>query len=137
MRTRSGLAAVPSSRLVAEIDRRQARAADLARERDRLLKRVRTLEARIASEDLGPASGLVLRARAGRGRPRGATGQGLHAVLAKVLKGKRMTTAEAASAARAAGYRTSAKSYVRMVRNALAKHKALFVRDGRGIYTAR
>ncbi|CAG0994035.1 hypothetical protein PHYC_02458 [Phycisphaerales bacterium] len=126
----TGLAAIPPAAILREIERRRARAANLQSERNRLLRRLQSLDARMAAYGGVAASG---RARSG-GRARNAVS--LKDALAAALKGKRMSIAEGMEAVRRAGYRTNAASFRIMVTIALGDKK-VFTRVERGVYTAK
>lgn len=125
----SSLASLPVSAIQRELDRRQAKGNELARQRDRLLRQVALVEAKIASHGGVAAS---------RGRPaaRVANTVTLPDALAAVLKGKRMAIADAAAAVQKAGYKTNSSNFRVSVTIALGDKKR-FKRVERGVYTAK
>ncbi len=133
----SALASIPTASLHSELQRRQLLARRFAAMRDRLQTKIVAIDARIADWG-GAANGVTKRRWAGgpgsRG-PRGLRPGSLTSLLAAAIKGKTMSVAEAARAARKAGYRTSAKKFGAHVSLAL-RNNALFRRVSHGRYTA-
>lgn len=125
----SGLATIPVAKIQREIERRQAKANDMARERNRLLRRVQAIEAQLA------ARGRASNGHASRG-VRARNEQSLPDMLAAVLKSKTMSIADAMAAVRKAGYKTNAANFRMSVSIALGD-KGRFKRVERGVYTAK
>ncbi len=137
----SVIASVPTTTLHAELRRRERLATSLARMRDRLQTKIVAIDARIADWG-GTGNGAPKRSsrapklyRAGGQGSRGPRPGSLTSVLRDALKGKTMSIAEAARAARKAGYRTKGKDFRAHVFLALRSNGHIFRRVRRGMYT--
>lgn len=119
----SNLASLSVSAIRREIERRQARGNELARQRDRLLRQVAAINAKIASHGGGRST-------------RVANTVTLPDALAAALKGKSMAIADAAAAVQKAGYKTNSSNFRVGVTIALGDKKR-FKRVERGVYTAK
>ncbi|HEX5010782.1 MAG TPA: hypothetical protein VFY71_10295 [Planctomycetota bacterium] len=126
-----------------ELARREAGAGRLAKRRDKLARRLATLDAELAdlgvngARRLGRPPGRKTRRR-GPGRPKGGRkshgGLTLMQALEKgVRKGSTVSPAEAAQAAKRAGYKTASKTFGIQVATTLAR-AAGFKKTGRGQY---
>jgi hypothetical protein len=140
MAKRSGgvsLSGVSAAQLMRELAKRRGKASEIRRERDRLAARVAKLDAQL--RDLDASIGVV-RGRGGVGVPQALTRREnkgtLQAALVGVLKGKEMGVTEAANAVRKAGYKTNAANFRTIVNACLIRHKNLFKKVSRGLYTA-
>jgi lambda repressor-like predicted transcriptional regulator len=122
------LSDIPTSRLQSEIERRKAKALELARERDRLMARIAKIDAELREHGASITMGRRRRAGARQGT--------LAAALAQVLKGKEMGVTEAAEAVRKAGYKTNAENFRTIVNACLIRHTDMFRKVRRGLYTA-
>ncbi len=125
----SNLASLSVSALQRELERRQAKGNELARQRDRLLRQVASINAKIASHG-GTANGR------GGSATRVANTVTLPDALAAALKGKTMAIADAAAAVQKAGYKTNSSNFRVGVTIALGD-KSRFKRVERGVYTAK
>ncbi|MDX2132183.1 MAG: hypothetical protein SFY69_09030 [Planctomycetota bacterium] len=132
-RASSGLSGVSAAQLMKELERRRGRAADVRRERDRLMARVEKLNAQL--RELGESTGSG-RGRGSQGATRRDNSGTLASALAAVLKGKQMGVTEVADAVVKAGYKTNAENFRTIVNACLLKHKDLFKKVSRGQYTA-
>ncbi|CAG0977791.1 hypothetical protein PHYC_01598 [Phycisphaerales bacterium] len=128
----TGLSGFSEKELMRELGRRKALAAKLRREHEALVRRLSMLEKQIATMERGAPSRLVPTTFA-----QGHNQVGLPILLWKILQGKQLTVGQIAAAAKKAGYETTARTYPRMVGNALMAHKDLFERVDRGVYTAK
>lgn len=130
---RTGLAGVSIGALQAEIERRRQKSGALHRVRDRLLRRLTKIEARIVA-----AGGELVKAvHAQKGkRTRGRNPMSLVETLQKVLKTKTMSVTDAAAAAQRAGYKSISKTFRTIVNQALIKNSDKFKKVSRGNYRA-
>jgi hypothetical protein len=147
----SALARLSTSDLRRELERRQAMAADLIRQRDALTAELQELE--VAFGPTSAINGFLAAARRKRGRPRGsgaarpamaraAVGRprnpnSLVEMLRKTLAGNTMSVTEAANAVQRAGYKTKSGNFRVIVNQALLSNSKLFRKVARGEYTAR
>lgn len=151
VRRNGSLAAIPSTVLQQELERRQRAAQRLVREHARLSTRLARLEARLREAGVEVPSvdrkGTVGVRKRPRGRPVGTRGPGrppgiptppnamsLSDALVKILTGKTMSVSEAAEAVRNI-YHSKAANFRTMV-NACLVNKKKFRRVARGKYTA-
>lgn len=133
----SPLAKVPMDELLAEVDRRHARARTLIAERERILAKLAALEAemgivasaiRSAATEARPTIGGQPR------RQRARNGISLADALAQAIEVRAtVSPAEAAQLVLSNGYQSTAKHFGMVVANALAKDKR-FERRARGLY---
>jgi hypothetical protein len=138
---RSPLAGVPSTAILAELQRRRERTAALLAERERIAEQVADIEARLAAlgERLprgAAGAGAAGTVRAGGGaRPgRGRNAVGLADAIAQAVEAQAIVTpAEVAERVRRNGYVTTSKTFAQAVSLALSRH-AGFRRVGRGRY---
>jgi hypothetical protein len=137
---RSGLAGLPTATIERELARRARRAATLERRRARLMAKLDRMDAQIRDMsgmmgNGGPGRG---RGRVGAipGRRRAQNKTNLAEALAAVLKGKTMSVTEVAAAVQKAGYKTNAANFRVIVNQNLIKHRNLFKKVERGMYTA-
>jgi len=133
----SPLAKVPMDELLAEIDRRHARARVLIAERERILTKLAALEAEMGivasavrwiapSERPGDAGHAV--------RQRARNSVSLADALAQAIEVRAtISPAEAAQLVLSNGYTSTAKNFGMVVANALAKDQR-FARRARGLY---
>ncbi|MEM8758458.1 MAG: hypothetical protein AAGF47_11840 [Planctomycetota bacterium] len=124
----SDLVSVSSDALQAELARRQRAATSLLRKRDRLRTQLAEVEAEIREAGLGSVGG-------GGTRPRNA--MNLVEAMQQVLDGAELTVTELAEAVQRAGYQTSSPNFRTIVNQTLIKHKNIFKRVSRGVYTAK
>ena len=133
----SPLAKVPMDELLAEIDRRHARARALGAERERILAKMAALEAQmgiIASAVRSAAAPARPAVAARAGRQRAQNGISLADALAQAIEVRAtISPAEAAQLVLSNGYLSTAKNFGMVVANALAKDKR-FARRARGLY---
>jgi hypothetical protein len=127
------LAKLPAASLRAELVRRE-------RQRDRLLVTLRRRHAKAMKAVAGLEE--QMRALGGSSRGRTPTGRARNAVplveaLARVLKGKAMSVAEAAEAVIKSGYQSGAANFRLIVNQTVLKRKDLFKRVGRGRYRGK
>ncbi|HPO92606.1 MAG TPA: hypothetical protein PL072_03955 [Phycisphaerales bacterium] len=120
-----GLAGLSVVELQAELSRRQRAAGGLLRKRDRLLAKLREVEAQI--DAMGASGG-------GRRRPK--NDMNLVEALSKALDGKTMSVTEVAEAVQRQGYRTSSPSFRTIVNQTLI-NSGKFKRVSRGKYTLK
>ncbi|HNB59857.1 MAG TPA: hypothetical protein PK308_06055 [Phycisphaerales bacterium] len=120
-----GLAGLSVVELQAELSRRQRAAGGLFRKRDRLLAKLREVEAQI--DAMGASGG-------GRRRPK--NDMNLVEALSKALDGKTMSVTEVAEAVQRQGYRTSSPSFRTIVNQTLI-NSGKFKRVSRGQYTLK
>lgn len=120
-----GLAGLSVVELQAELSRRQRAAGGLLRKRDRLLAKLREVEAQI--DAMGASGG-------GRRRPK--NDMNLVEALSKALDGKTMSVTEVAEAVQRQGYRTSSPSFRTIVNQTLI-NSGKFKRVSRGQYTLK
>ena len=118
---------IPEAVLWAEMERREQRLEWLLDERDRLAKELADLDDEI--DRAGPPNGRR------RLPPRLPNALPLPKVLAKVMKGRVMTVAQATEAALKAGYRSNAISFSKEVNVTLLRGK--FRRVRRGVFELR
>jgi len=130
--SRGGLATLSVSEIQAELRRRQSGAKSLLRRRERLVEKIKGLDARLAEMGVRGAAGVD--ALSGRKRPK--NDMNLVEALAKVLKSKTMSVTDAAAAVLESGYKTSAENFRTMVNQALIKRTDTFKKVARGKYTA-
>lgn len=119
---------MPVSALQKELRRRSRSLKTLQRKRDRLAKKLATLDAQIAA-----AGGAVNGGGAARTRARNSST--LVESMNKTLAGKTMGVTELADAVRKNGYQSGAANFRTMVNQALLKHRKLFKKVSRGQYT--
>lgn len=124
-----GLSGVSTKAMQAELRRRERKAGEFLAERRRLVAAIGKLDEKIKA--LG---GHVLGMPESGKRARNDVG--LVESLHKLLQGKEMSVKEMAIKVREAGYRTSAENFRTMVNQALGKHKKLFKKVRRGVYTS-
>jgi hypothetical protein len=131
------LRTVSTSELRRELARREAGVSRLEARRDKLARKLAALDAELAG--FGVAAGARRGPKPGRpkGRRAGRSSHGGLTLLGAILKGVRVgstvSPAEAAIAARKAGYKSSSKHFGMMVANTLAKASE-FKKLGRGQY---
>lgn len=130
---RSGsLAGVSVADLRREIARRQRSVGTLLRKRDRLMEKVRALDAQIS--ELGGtvrgADGIV----GARQRPK--NDSNLVEALVKLLDGKTMNVTDIAQKVQEAGYQTTSENFRTIVNQTLI-NSGKFKRVARGQYTAK
>jgi hypothetical protein len=131
------LAKVSVEDLKREIRRRQRKLATLIAARDALNCRIAELEALGGTKPAAVARKKAGRRKAARRAMRPARAGSLSSTLAKALKAKgKVTVAEAAEAALAAGYKSKSKDFANIVSMALSKDKR-FRRVRRGVYALR
>lgn len=128
-----GLSSISVLDLKRELMRRQKTVGAIVRKRDRLMEKVRALDAQIA--ELG---GRVLGGGGGemgvRKRPK--NDSNLVDALANMLKDKTMSVTEVAEAVQRAGYQTSSPNFRTIVNQTLI-NSGRFKRVGRGQYTLK
>jgi hypothetical protein len=122
------LAVLSVSELQAEISRRQRGVSRLVARRDRLVAKVRALEAEIVE------AGGTLGGGLGRKRPK--NDMNLVQALSKALDGKTMSVTEVAEAVQRQGYKTTSPSFRTIVNQTLI-NSGKFRRVSRGQYTAK
>ena len=115
--------------LQAEIERRKRATGPLMRKRDRLLKLVAQLNAKLGDAAANNGSPR-------RGGKRSKNEMSLVDALRKVMKGRTMGVQEAADAVQKAGYRSSSKTFRVVVAIAIANNRKAFKRVERGRYKA-
>lgn len=130
----AGLNAISVADLQRELARRQRAAGSILRRRERLVERLRAMDAEIASLGLsvrgGPNGGVTV----GRKRPRNETN--LVEALAKALDGKTMSVTQVAEEVQRQGYQTTSPSFRTIVNQTLI-NSGRFKRVGRGQYTLK
>jgi hypothetical protein len=129
-----GLNAIAVADLQRELARRQRRAGSIMRKRERLVERLRAIDAEIAGLGLsvrGAAGGGVV---LGRRRPR--NDMNLVEALAKALDGKTMSVTEVAEEVQRQGYQTTSPSFRTIVNQTLI-NSGKFKRVSRGQYTLK
>ena len=135
----SVLTTLPIAKLVAEIDRRRTLLGRLQQQRADLQTRLNDLDCEIAQ--LGPADSADTSSsqpgRNGRRRGRRRSADSLSSLLQSILRGKTMTVAEMAEAAKKTGYKSKSKNFRVIVSLTLLKNRKLFKRVARGQYTAK
>lgn len=124
--SRGGLGTISAEALRAELNRREHGTRRLEKQRDKLVQKLRALEAQIEAH--GGRTG-------GRGR-RPRNKQSLVDALVAALKGKTMGVPEAADAVLANGYQSNAANFRLIVNQALIKSDR-FKKVARGQYTAK
>jgi hypothetical protein len=133
----SPLAMVPMDELLAEIERRHARARVLIAERERILEKLAALEAEMGIvASARSAANLAMPPAAERGprRQRARNSVSLADALAQAIEVRAtISPAEAAQLVLSNGYLSTAKNFGMVVANALAKDKR-FERRSRGLY---
>ena len=127
-----------------ELDRREKGAGKLQKQHAKLAKRLAEIDAELADMgvDVPKRRGRKpgrMPGRRGPGRPRGGRASKggmtlMQAIEKGVPMGKTVSPAEAAEAAKRAGYKTSSKTFGVQVATALAKAGS-FKKQGRGQYT--
>ncbi len=122
----SSLAGLSVAELQRELRRRHGRVGALQRRREKLVNKLREIEAKLAE-----AGGL-----GAGGRVRFKNEKNLVEALAEVLKGKTMSVTEVSEAVQKAGYRTSSPSFRTIVNQTLI-NSGKFSRVERGQYTAK
>ncbi len=127
------LSSLPSTDLQRELARRRRVASTIEVKRNRLAAKIARLETLIRGLG-GEARAVPL---SGPGRRRARNDATLPETLARTLKCTTMRVMDMAEAVKAAGYQTGAKHFRSMIAIALTKHKRLFRKVGRGLYTAR
>jgi hypothetical protein len=134
---RRSLAKVSAEELKKEIGRRQRKLPALIAARDELNCRIAELETLVGAAPAAVARKRRRRRKRARRMVKPARKGSLTSVLEKAFgrKGK-LTVAEAAKAAVAAGYRSKSKDFGNIVSMALAKDKR-FRRVRRGLYALR
>jgi hypothetical protein len=133
-RTSTGLSRLSFQQLQTELRRRHRKVAVLQRRRDRIARKVASLDELIAAV----GGTVVARLRIGPGRGRARNEKPLAEALHEVLKGsKPMRVTDLAEAVQKAGYKTNSRTFRVQVNIALVKRKDLFKRVGRGQYTAK
>lgn len=138
-RGRPALRGISLVSLQAEVDRRQRAAKGLLRVRERLMRRLEALDAKLGAAGLNDDSrshGAARRPSAGSGRRRPRNEMNLVEALAKVLDGKTLSVTEACEAVQQAGYRTSSKTFRVIVNQTLLKSPR-FRKIARGQYTLK
>ncbi|MCC6910335.1 MAG: hypothetical protein IT430_20565 [Phycisphaerales bacterium] len=144
--TASGLAHIPTAELQQELERRNAKAAELQVEWVRLIGKLKDVKAEMESLGVTPpppdvASALASNSRTfGKttaARTRAANKMTLDATLHGVLSGTTLGITEATEAVQKAGYRSGSANLNTMVNLTLLKRKDLFKRVEHGRYTAK
>ena len=130
----SALSSLSNAELLREVARRERKVRTLVRKRDKLMQKVRLLDADIEQFGGRAASG---RGGAITGRRRPANSMNLVEALTKVLSGKTMGVSEAAEAVKKAGYATTSPNFRTIVNQALLSNGSSFKRVERGQYTAK
>ncbi|HMN39477.1 MAG TPA: hypothetical protein PKE29_01435 [Phycisphaerales bacterium] len=129
-RAQRGLGGLSVKDLRRELVRRERRVGALLRKRERILAKVRSLDATIAEHGGSVrAGGLAIRRR-----PRNDTN--LVDALAKALDGKTMSVTEVSEAVQKAGYATTSVNFRTIVNQTLI-NSGKFKRVERGQYTAK
>ncbi len=123
----SSLASLPVSVLQKEIKRRSKSLKSLERKRDKVAKKLASIEAQIAAAGGSAGSG-------GR-RTRPQNSMTLVQAMSKTLAGKTMGVTELANAVRKDGYSSHAANFRTIVNQALLKHRRAFKKVSRGQYT--
>lgn len=113
-----------------ELIKRERRVGGLARRRERLLEKVRAIEAEIVEHGGSARGGGILL----RKRPKNDTN--LVEALAKVLNDKVMSVTDVSQAVQDAGYKTTSPSFRTIVNQTLI-NSGRFKRVERGKYTAK
>lgn len=122
----SSLANLSVNVLEKELRRRAKSLRTLERKRDRLAKKLATVDAQIAA-----AGGSSARGR--RTRPQNS--MTLVQAMAKSLAGKTLGVTELANAVKKDGYSSHAANFRTIVNQALIKHRKVFKKVSRGQYT--
>lgn len=122
----SSLAGLSVAELQRELRRRHGRVGALQRRREKLVNKLREIEAKLTE-----AGGL-----GAGGRVRFKNDKNLVEALVEVLKGKTMGVTEVSEAVQKAGYRTSSPSFRTIVNQTLI-NSGKFSRVERGQYTAK
>ncbi len=129
-RTTSGLGGLSVTDLRRELARREHGVGSLLRKRERLMTKIRTLDAKIVEHGGSVrAGGLAIRRR-----PK--NDMNLVDALAKVLDGKTMSVTEVSEAVQTAGYQTTSPNFRTIVNQTLI-NSGKFKRVERGMYTAK
>jgi hypothetical protein len=130
----SNLSSLTLQQIQTELRRRHRKVAVLQRRRERIARKVASLDELIAA-----VGGTVVgRLRIGPGRGRAQNEKPLPEALHEVLKGsKPMRVTDLAESVQKAGYKTNSKTFRVQVNIALVKRKDLFKRVGRGEYAAK
>ncbi|HMN41867.1 MAG TPA: hypothetical protein PKE29_13565 [Phycisphaerales bacterium] len=125
-----GLGGLSVSDLRKELAKRERRVGALLRKRERIMAKVRSLDATIAEHGgSARAGGLAIRRR-----PK--NDMNLVDALAKVLDGKTMSVTEVSQAVQDFGYKTTSPSFRTIVNQTLI-NSGKFKRVARGQYTAK
>lgn len=144
----SGLKGISITDLHAELRRRQSGAKPLIKKRETLAGRLAAIDSELATLGISVSEGSSGRGgrvsmgmgmgtgNAGAGRKRPINELNLVDSLAKILKGKTMGVSESAEAVQKAGYKTSAANFRTIVNQTLIKHKMIFKKVERGLYSA-
>ena len=144
----SGLKGISITDLHAELRRRQSGAKPLIKKRETLAGRLAAIDSELATLGISVSEGSSGRGgrvsmgmgtgtgNAGAGRKRPVNELNLVDSLAKILKGKTMGVSESAEAVQKAGYKTSAANFRTIVNQTLIKHKTIFKKVERGLYSA-
>ncbi len=144
----SGLKGISITDLHAELRRRQSGAKPLIKKRETLAGRLAAIDSELATLGISVSEGSSGRGgrvsmgmgmgmgNAGAGRKRPINELNLVDSLAKILKGKTMGVSESAEAVQKAGYKTSAANFRTIVNQTLIKHKTIFKKVERGLYSA-
>lgn len=129
----SALSNLSNTDLLREVARRERKVRTLARKRDKLMVKVKALDAQI--EQFGGRSSGAGRVGGAGSRPRNT--MNLVEALTKVLTGKTLGVTEAADAVKKAGYATTSPNFRTIVNQALLANTSSFKRVDRGQYTAK
>ena len=128
------LETISAAELQRELSRRQRAARSALKKRERLVEKLRALDAEIAGLGLSvrgtPGGGVLV----GRKRPR--NDLNLVEALARALDGKTMSVTEVAEEVQRQGYQTTSPSFRTIVNQTLI-NSGKFKRVGRGRYTAK
>ncbi len=130
MPSRRSLSSMTLTDIRRELNRRQRTVATLERRKQRLLRKLEDIDAKIMAS--GGSGGLT---RLGGRRTRARNETNLIDALAATLKGKTLSVTEAAAAVQKNGYKTTSPNFRTMV-NAALLNKKKFKRVERGQYTA-
>lgn len=124
-----GLGKASIEDLQAELARREREVGRLQKKRERLAAQIAEVESELAALGALGATGGV------RKRPKNE--KNLTDTLHDVLSGKTMGVTEAANAARAAGYLSTAENFRTIVNQTLLRETKKFKKVARGQYTAK
>lgn len=135
---RPALSGISIQSLQAEIERRRSKTGGLELMRNKLMKRLGKLEARILDAG-GELISAVSGGRGGggkrRGRGRAKNSESLVEALQRALRSKTLSVTDAAAAVQRAGYKSTSKTFRTIVNQALIKHRDKFKNVSRGQYT--